>query len=50
MLSNGLISRCCEGCSHLVREKCEKAYIKSESENFIYCDTQKIRLLIEVAT
>ena len=45
-----LISKCCEGCSYIVREICEKRYKNSkEPINFIYCDTQKIRLLIEVA-
>jgi hypothetical protein len=45
-----LISRCCEGCSYLVREICEKKFNKSkEPINFIFCDTQNIRLLIEVA-
>ena len=47
-----MLSKCCEGCSHLVREKCEKAYKKyseNESPNFIYCNTQNTRLLIEIA-
>ena len=44
-----MIGLCCSGCSALVREKCEKAFNKTkESENFIYCNTQNIRLLIEV--
>lgn len=45
------LSKCCEGCSHLVREKCEKKYSTcKEPIRFIHCDTQNIRLLIEVAT
>lgn len=45
-----MLSKCCEDCSYLIREKCEKAYSKSEQHiNFIYCNTQNVRLLIEVA-
>lgn len=45
-----LISKCCEGCAFIVREKCEKEYEKhKDSLDFIFCDTQNIRLLIEVA-
>lgn len=45
-----MISKCCSGCSVLVREKCEKAYNKTkEPTHFIYCNTQNIRLLIEVS-
>lgn len=45
------LSRCCDGCPHLIREKCEKAYnkySKEDSPNFIYCNTQNIRLLLDV--
>jgi hypothetical protein len=46
-----MLSKCCEGCSHLVRDICEKKFIDSkESVSFIHCNTQDIRLLIEVAT
>jgi hypothetical protein len=48
MANNTLISKCCNGCSHLVREKCEKSFQKSKQENFIYCNTQNTRLLIEL--
>lgn len=43
-----LISKCCEGCPHLIREKCEKAYEKTKPIDFIYCNTQNVRLLIEI--
>jgi hypothetical protein len=46
-----MLSKCCEGCSHLIRDICEKKYSDCKDvTNFIYCDTQNIRLLIEVAT
>jgi hypothetical protein len=46
-----LLSKCCEGCSFLVREKCNEMYEKSNKPiNFVFCDTQNVRLLIEVGT
>ena len=46
-----LISKCCEGCSCSVREICEKKFINSKQPlNFVYCNTQNVRLLVEVAT
>jgi hypothetical protein len=45
-----LLSKCCEGCPYIVREICEKKFVNSkEPLSFVFCDTQNIRLLIEVA-